>query len=148
VRRVGRLQLGMSRRTALRLGRHWRTSAAGERFAVAGGAIQVAFPDAALLRTVPGRRRAGLTHRVMIILTGNHHYSADGVKAGMTVTQARRALYPRRGITIGGRTWYLVRVARGTIVLKTRRGIVREVGVAARALTTTRAREVRLLHHF
>jgi Tfp pilus assembly protein PilE len=148
VRRVGRLQLGMSRRTALRLGRHWRTSAAGERFAVAGGAIQVAFPDAALLRTVPARRRAALTHRVMIILTGNHHYSADGVKAGMTVTQARRALHPTRGITIGGRTWYLVRVARGTIVLKTRRGIVREVGVAARALTTTRAREVRLLHHF
>jgi hypothetical protein len=146
--RVGRLRIGMRRRAALRLGRHWRTGPSGVRFAVAGGAIRAVFPNAALLRTVSARRRAGDASRVMLILTGNRHYVAGGIKAGMTVTQAHRALHLGRAIAVGAHTWYLVRIPRGTLVLQARRGVIREVGVASRAFTGTRARDVRLVHHF
>ena len=144
-RHIGRLRLGMRRRAALRLGRHWRVGSTELRFAVAGGAIRVAFSNAALRRALPTTARH--TRGVMLILTANQHYSADGIKANMTARQARHALHLKHGITAGARTWYFKPIMHGTLVLQARHGIIRQIGIASRAYTRTHAHDVQLVHH-
>jgi hypothetical protein len=100
--------------------------------------IRVGYPSASLLALLPAAKRAAFSDRVVLILTSSRLYSIDGLRPGMSLAAAQHRAKLGAPYRIGANDWYLV-IGRGSrIVLKVRGGVVREVGVASRRLTSTR----------
>ena len=72
---------------------------------------------------------------MVILLTANRYYALHGVRRGARMRAAARRLRARRWFRIGVNRWYLISDHGVTDVLKVRRGIVQEIGVADRRLT-------------
>ncbi len=74
-------------------------------------------------------------NRVIWASTSNGRYSFDGLRVRATVTAAAKVLKLSPAIKIGLNTWYLASNP-GSVagVLKTRHGIVEEIGIAVRSL--------------
>jgi hypothetical protein len=100
--------------------------------------IRVGFPPAATANRLNPKVRLATAGRVVLILTANRHYTLHGVRPGSTVASARRRLQLHRPIRTGPNTWYLTRMGGANGVLKVRRGVVEEVGIADPRLTTPR----------
>jgi 3',5'-cyclic AMP phosphodiesterase CpdA len=77
--------------------------------------------------------------RVVLVLTSSPSFRARGIRVGAK----RSALRGRAGRL--NRRFYIARSRRATVVFRVARGRVREVGLAARRLTATRAAARRLL---
>jgi hypothetical protein len=103
------------------------------------------FPGRALRHELPADARHA--HGIALILTANQHYAVNGIKAKMTVRQARHALHLTNGIKAGARTWYFKPVKHGTLVLQAQYGTIRQIGIASHAYTRTRTLDTRLIHH-
>ncbi len=110
--------------------------------------IRVGFPPPAAARRLSPRVRRTTKGRVVLILTANRHYALHGVRPGSALASAERRLRLQRPIRTGRNTWYLTRLAEVTGVLKVRRGVVREVGIADARLTSPRRLAVRFLSSF
>jgi 6-phosphogluconolactonase len=139
---VGALRLAMTRNGAHRTGHYTRTGNGFEHYCIAGGKIRVAYSSPALAHT--RHLRAG---RVVVALTGNHHYAIHGVRSGTTVSTARKRLHLGRPIVIGKNAWYFIPGKTATRIVKAQHGTIREIGVTSRAAAHTRAQERYLLHH-
>ena len=100
--------------------------------------IRVAYASPKLLRTLARRARTRYAGRVIWASTSNPYYALAGIRPGAALPAARRHLAIRRPLRIGANAWYLARYGSATAVLKVRRGVVQEVGVAVRALTRRR----------
>jgi hypothetical protein len=74
----------------------------------------------------------------VISLSSSRRFSARGVKTGQSARTARRKLRHERRYQVGANTWYVVRGAKSTVVVRTRRGRVRAVGIGARSATHSR----------
>jgi Pro-kumamolisin, activation domain/Bacterial Ig-like domain (group 1) len=149
--RLGPLSLGMTRRQAQKkLHKHARIGFGFENFCLyAGFGIRVAFPSAALLRSVPSAERGKLRGRIVIALTANPRYSLQRVKPGAKLTgRVQHRLRLGQPFHIGLNYWYMAPGKSSTGVLKVRRGVIQEVGIANRALTRGRAAQLRFLHGF
>ena len=72
--------------------------------------------------------------RVVILLTANRHYALRGVKPGTRLARVRRRLHVSRGYKLGLNTWYLVSGESSRGVLKVRRGVILEIGIANKQL--------------
>jgi hypothetical protein len=143
---IGQMRLRLTRGQAHRLGRYRKARYGFERYCLTSGAIRVAYTNTRLLKLNPGvtGQHAG---RIDLALTANHHYIAHGIRTRMTISQARTRLHLERGIAIGKNTWYFAVTRHATTVIKARDGIIRELGVASRTLTRTRAQQRILLRH-
>jgi len=143
---VAQMRLGMTRGQARRLGPHRKARYGFVRYCLTGGAVRVAYTNKPLLNLNAGVRgqRSG---RVVLVLTGNLHYSTHGIHARMTVTAAQKRLNLGEGYVIGKNTWYFVATRQATTVIKARAGVVREIGIAAPGLTRTSAQQLILLRH-
>jgi hypothetical protein len=139
---VGALRLGMSRRRAHRTGHFRRTANGFEHYCYAGGGIRIAYSSPAVAGTdgIPARH-------VALVLTGNRHFAVKGVRAGTTLTLARRHLKLGPAVVLGKNTWYFIPGRKVTQVLKVHNGVVREIGVALATATETRAQAAYLLRH-
>ena len=77
----------------------------------------------------------------MLALTANRHFALDGARPGTRLATMAR-LRPGRAFAVGANRWYLTpgRQVRG--VLKVRRGVIEEIGIAdarfARTANATR----------
>jgi hypothetical protein len=147
--RLGPLALGM-RRAAVGRGRRTSRLAYGfENVCLRGGpGIRVAYPSRRLLGTLSRSERRRFFGRVVIALSANRHYRLRGVRPGATSAAARRRLRLSRAFHIGVNSWFVVPGRFSTGLLKVRRGRVREVGIATRALTRGRAAQRRFLNSF
>jgi hypothetical protein len=110
--------------------------------------ISVGYASPRLLRLLPAAQRAGLNARVVWISTSNVSYALNGVRAGESLTRASKRVRLGKPLTIGDNTWYLFANGAAIGVLKTRHGIVDEIGIADRGLAITRAMERTLLSSF
>jgi hypothetical protein len=129
-RTLGPVALGETRARARDRLRQFAARSQSDVFCVTGGAIRV------------GYRRG----RVVLAVTANRHYALDGVRPGARLTaRLRRRLRTAGGFRIGPSTWYPAK--RGG-VLKARHGVIGEVGLASRKLTSGRARARRFLSSF
>jgi hypothetical protein len=117
-------------------------------FCLSGGAIRAGYPSARLLRSQSRSQRSRLANHVVLALTANRFYALGGIRPGARVPSRSRTLRGSQRFTIGQNAWYLVRGKRATGVLRVRRGIVQEVGIATKALTAGRLRGRRLLSSF
>ncbi|MEA2213632.1 MAG: hypothetical protein QOF83_3580 [Solirubrobacteraceae bacterium] len=148
-RALGPVRLGMTSARARRAFAHSSVRRRGttQSFCVKGGAVRVAVPSRAVLRHQSARAAKADRGRVVLALTANRHYALKGVRPGSRMATAARHLHAGHGIRIGKNTWYVVGAGSARGVLKVRRGVIGEVGIATRALTANRTAARRLLAH-
>ena len=133
-RSLGPVSLGMTRARARRA--FPKVSTRGRRnmdfFCPTNGFIRVGY---------------GRHGQVVLALTGNAHFALHGVRPGARLAVARRRLHLTR-FHVGLNYWYLAPDGLVRAVLKVRGGRVREVGIAAKGLTTPRRQAARFLRSF
>jgi hypothetical protein len=142
--------LGMTRARARSL--FARSATRGRRymdfFCPAHNGIRAGYPSPALLRPLSRPERRRVQGRVVLALTSNPHYALHGVRAGVRLAKVARRLGVGRGFRIGLNTWYLEPNGQSRGVLKVRHGIIEEIGIANKQLTTNRRSARRFLASF
>jgi hypothetical protein len=84
-----------------------------------------------------------------MLLTARRYYAIRGVRAGSRLRAAARHLRIRpRPLRVGANQWVMFRFGSAEGVLKVRRGVVQEVGIADRRFASTRRAQARLLRSF
>ena len=132
--RIGPLTLGAGRATERRaLKRYAVTHYGFDDFCLYGGwGIRAGYRSA----------------RVVLLLTANPFYRVDGITPGVAIAAAARKLKVGTGFVIGLNDWYVAPGHGVNYVFKVRHGVIQEIGIANRALTTGRARQKRFLSGF
>lgn len=84
----------------------------------------------------------------MLVLTANRRYRLRGVRPGSRLAPVARRLRVGRPFHVGRNDWYFVTRGAANGILKVRHGMIEEVGLADKALTTGRARRRRFINSF
>jgi hypothetical protein len=136
-KRLGPIALGMTRAHARHVFRHFSTRHRlyMDFFCLLPNGIRAGYPSPRLLRSLPAPARARIRGRVILLLTASPYYAQRGVRPGASLAAARRALRLTGPFHIGLNYWYLAQLGSSRAVLKVRRGVVEEVGVAYANLT-------------
>ncbi len=147
---LGLARLGMTRRRVHGLYR--QSSNRGKRyedfFCLAPIGVRVGYASPKLIRGLRRSQRGRFRNRVVWISTSNRRYAAAGIRPGAKLAAARRRLHLRRGSQVGLNRWYFGSDGPATVLLKVRRGVVEEIGIASPQLTKTAAGRRRFLHSF
>jgi hypothetical protein len=147
---LGKLRLGMSKKAARsKLKRFGVTHNAFDNFCLyAGWGIRAGYPSTKLLRSLPGSERKRVTG-VILLLTANPYYALDRTRPGATLTkQVTRRLHLGNVFTVGRNDWYIGSGTRAAGVLKVRRHVIQEVGIADARLLHGRKAQLRFLKSF
>ncbi len=136
--RLGPLVLGMTLKQAERiLPRFVKIGFGYTNFCLyAGFGIRVALPSSLLLSELPAVQRNRVNRRIIIALTANKFYALDGIVPGELITKVPRKLHLEKPFQGGANTWYFVPGKLATGVLKVRHGLIYEIGIADKALTS------------
>jgi hypothetical protein len=102
---------------------------------VGGGSFRIGYPTARLARTVDHSLRRKIKGRVVLILTSSRRFSVNEIKRGQRVRRVRRRLPAEQRLKTRKNTWYVAPGHRSRLIVKTKRGRVREIGIADRRLT-------------
>lgn len=149
-RSLGPVSLGMTRAQTTRLFASFSTR--GHRyedfFCPTSRGIRVGYASPALLRQLDTDARRGLSGRVVLVLTASTHYAIRGVHAESRLATARRHLKLQPVFHVGQNDWYLAADGEVRAVLKVRRGVVQEIGIADNDLTAPRRRAAAFLRSF
>jgi hypothetical protein len=134
---LGLVRLGMTRAQARAAypGSSLRSGRNRDFFCVSPSGIRVGYPSPKLLASVGRTQRKKLTGRVVWATTANTHYSAAGLRPGVTLARAGGVLSRAKVFTIGGVSWYLSPGRFATTLIKVKGGVVTEVGIALNQLT-------------
>ena len=138
---IGLLRLGMTRARARRA--YTKSSDRGKRyqdfFCLTPRGVRVGYASPKLLKTLPARSRHRYSGRVIWASTSSEQYAIHGIRPEATVASAARALKLGKVFIVGLNDWYLAPDGAVTAVFKARHGIIEEIGIATRALTTSRS---------
>jgi ABC-2 type transport system ATP-binding protein len=149
-RSLGLVTLGMTRTTARRALRSSATHGRKDMdfFCLSPIGIRAGYANAKLLQGQPRGTRRGLLGRVVLILTANPRYRLGPARPGTRLAAVARRLHVGRRFTVGLNTWYFAPRRGANGILKVRHGVIEEIGLANRQLTTGRARQRRFLRSF
>jgi beta-glucosidase len=129
---MGPVRLGMTRAQARR--GFARISQQRRRymdfFCLGAGGIRAGYPSPQLLRTLGPALRRRVSGRVVLILTSSLRYADDGVHRGDLLAAVARHAHLGRPYVVGINRWYVLPSAYALSVLKVRRGVVEEIGIA------------------
>jgi hypothetical protein len=147
---LGLVTLGMTRTQAR--AKYKQSSDRGKKFedffCLTPIGVRVGYASPKLVDTLPKAKRARFKDRVIWASTSSAFYTLEGVRAGATITAASRTLRIGKPFHIGKNLWYLVPNGSWTAVLKVRQGVVEEIGIGEKALTTGHKTQVSFLHSF
>lgn len=147
---LGPLALGFTRAHARHTLRrfHVRQNQMDDFCLYAGWGIRVGYPSSKLLRVFTAPERNRVRGRIVLALTANPFYVFDAIRPGLTLAAAKRKLHLGKKLHLGLNDWYFARGKRANLVLKVRYGVIYELGLADRALSTGRRAQLRLLLGF
>lgn len=131
--RFGPVALGRGRASIrAELGPGRRTRGNLDRWCLPGGdTLSVVYSTKRLPRSMQHRVR----RKVAFVSSTSRRFAFKGVRVGSSARTARRRLHRERRVRVGRSAWYLAVSRTGTTVLvRTRRGKVRTVGLAAPAV--------------
>jgi hypothetical protein len=136
--RIGPLALGITRRQAEHADRHASTRGSSTKLflCLTPVGIRVGFASTREISSLPKAKRSRYRGRVIWISTANASYAIKGVRPGATLAAAGKRLHLGKVFVVGANDWYLAPDGRVTAVLKVRRGLVQEIGIGERALTS------------
>jgi FG-GAP repeat len=117
-------------------------------FCLTPNGVRVGLGSPSLLKTVPKAERKRYANKVVWISTSSAYFAVKGIRAGATVAAASRALHTGTPFHIGANYWYLAANGSSTAVLKVRGGIVEEIGIGVKQLTTGRKAQRAFLTSF
>jgi hypothetical protein len=140
--------LGRTRKRQRRtIGARLRSGRGGiDRFCVAGGgALRIGYPTKRLNRGVGRRVRRRIKSKAQLALTSSKRVSIKRIKVGSRVRTLRRRLRGERRYRVGRNIWYVARGKRARLVFSTRRGKVRQLGLASKRLTRSKRSTRRVL---
>jgi hypothetical protein len=80
--------------------------------------------------------------------TSSAYYTIDGIRVGTTVTAASKVLKLTGPFKIGRNTWYLAGAGPAHAILKTRAGLIQEIGIADKSLTRNAKADKTFLRSF
>jgi hypothetical protein len=147
---LGLVKLGMTRKQARSKYKH--SSNRGKKFedffCLTPIGVRVGYASPKLLDTLPKAKRAKFKDRVIWASTSSAFYTLKGVRAGATIKVASKKLKTGKPFHIGKNIWYLAKNGSSTAVLKVRQGIVEEIGIGDKALTTGHKAQVKFLNSF
>jgi hypothetical protein len=147
---LGLVTLGVTRAQARQAYR--RSSDRGKRFedffCLTPIGVRVGYASTELLQALPRGERNQLRGRVIFASTASAVYSLRGIRPGATLAAAAAALGAGAPFHIGLNFWYMAPVGRSTVVLKVRRNIVEEIGIADKRLTTGRTAQLTFIKSF
>ncbi len=86
--------------------------------------------------------------KVIWASTSSSFYAVDGIRVGATVSTATKALKLTTPLKVGLNTWYLAREGSANAVLKTRSGLIEEIGIADKSLTNSAKADTKFLRSF
>jgi hypothetical protein len=133
---IGPLSLGMKRARARGILKH--SSTRGRRymdfFCLKPIGIRAAYPSPAMLKPLTRKVRGALKDRIVVLLTADRLYALRGVKPGARLRKVAHKLHVGPRIRIGVNDWYLVPNGRSIGVLKVRKGVIEEIGIADKRL--------------
>ena len=148
--RLGQAKLGMTRAQARRAYTH--SSTHGKKyedfFCLTPIGVRVGYASPRLLAKLPAARRRSLNERVLWVSTSNPYYAVAGVRPGASLAVARRALPDGHIFHVGLNFWYLRPHGAVTVILKVRKDVVDEVGIAEHSVTNSVAVDQSFLHSF
>ncbi len=148
--RLGLLRLGMTRRQARQA--FADSSDRGQRyedfFCLSPIGVRVGYASPKLLRALSASQRTRLRDRMVWASTASPFYSLQGIRPGASMRRARRRIHLGRGFHVGLNWWYFAPHGPSTAVLKVRRGVVDEIGIALKALTLSRGAQRRFITSF
>jgi uncharacterized OB-fold protein len=136
--KLGPLALGMSQTKARKLLHRFSVQNGFDNFCLfAGWGIRVAYPTTRSLRGVPPSLRQQFKGKIVLALTANPFYALNGVRPGATFTSAvAKRLHLGKPFKIGANSWYIVPGGAANGILKVRNGIVAEIGIVNKRLTS------------
>ncbi len=147
---LGLIRIGMTRAQVHH--KYTRSSDRGKRyqdfFCLTPMGVRVGYASPKLLKTLPKRDRKRWAGKVVWASTSNPYYALHGVRPGESIAAAAERLHTEAPFHIGLNYWYLARRGNVTAVLKVRRGVVEELGIAANSLTNGRSAQSALMHSF
>jgi hypothetical protein len=97
--------------------------------------IRAAYPSPAMLRPLAKKVRGKLQGRIVLLLTSDRLYALRGVRPGARLSKVAHKLHAGRRIRIGLNDWYVFRNGPSIGVLKVRKGIIEEIGIADKRLS-------------
>jgi hypothetical protein len=148
---LGKLRLRMARAAARRAYPRWSTRGRRymEFYCVTPIGIRAGYPSNSFLRSLSGGLRRAVRGRTVLVLTANRHYALKGVRPGARLSKVRRRLKIGRGYRIGRNTWYLTPNGASHGLIKVQHGVIEEVGIVDKQLTSRGYRKTfRFLNSF
>jgi fibronectin type III domain protein/NHL repeat-containing protein len=112
-----------------------------------GSGIRVGYGSAELLGSASAAYTATIGS-VILALTANPYYILDGIRPGSTLATASHHLHLSPAVHTGRNDWYIIPGTASNDVLKVRRGVIKEIGIATKGPTSTRAQQLQLLRNF
>jgi hypothetical protein len=147
---VGLIRLGITRAQARHDFSHSSTRGFQDKdfFCLTPYGVRVGYGSAKLLKALPARERGRHAGRVVWISTDNARYAIDGIRARASLTAARTMLPRGYLFRVGVNDWYIAPAGAASAVIKARHGIVQEIGIAAKPLTTSHKADRQLMTSF
>ena len=140
-RRLGPLALGMTRKRARHLLSHYSTRRKLDMDFYcqrADDGIRAFYPSTKLLRTLPRAERKRYAGKIMVALTAGPRYALHAVHAGTRLTPpGPPPAAPGRAYHVGKNFWYVTPEQERRGLLKVRRGVIQEIGIASKRFTQT-----------
>jgi hypothetical protein len=135
---LGKLRLRMKRGTARRIYPRWSTRGRRymEFYCLTPNGIRAGYPARTFLLSLSRKLRRAVQNRVVLILTANRHYALRGVRPGTRLAKVRKRLKVGRPYRIGANTWYLTSNGASHGLIKVQHGVIEEIGIVDRELTS------------
>jgi hypothetical protein len=142
---LGAWRLGMTKTQARKVSKFFTVTKFGfDRFCMyAGWGVRTGYASSLLVKRLPKHEAKSLLGRVVMILAANTHYAVDGISPGTALASIPHTVKLGKPFKIGLNTWYLIKGAATTGVLKVAGGVAQEVGIANRQLTSGSAESQR-----
>ncbi len=110
-----------------------------------GGSLRAGYPTRRLTSKLSRKTRKRIGSKAILLLTTSKAFRLSRSKVGTGTKTLGRRLKGERRVRVGRNIWYVAKGKKARILFRTQKGKVRELGIADRRLTTTRAATVRLL---
>jgi hypothetical protein len=110
-----------------------------------GGTMRVGYPTRRLNSKLSARTRKKLSDKAVFAVSTSKRFRIRKLAVGSRVSTLRKRLKGERSYVIGKNRWYVAAGSRSRLVFSTRRGRIREMGIASKSLSRTRTASVRLL---
>jgi hypothetical protein len=147
---LGLVRLGMTRGQAR--GAYTQSSTRGRKyedfFCLTPIGVRVGYGSPALIHGLARHEREQLADRVVWASTSSAHYSLAGVRVGATIAAAGKTLTLTGPIPIGLNDWYFAPNGSSTAILKVRHGIIEEIGICDKPLTSSHETQLNFLKSF